>query len=81
MGGLLSQRERPPFVFLWRKSEVVEQRYVGVKELALYLGIKVSTVYAWTSMRKIPFYKVGRLPRFDLVEISAWMQEQKVNPV
>jgi hypothetical protein len=28
--------------------------------------------------RKIPFVKIGRLVRFDLAEIEAWIKEQKV---
>ena len=62
------------------EGEMMEKKYIGVKDLALYLGIKVSTVYSWIHSRKIPYYKVGRLPKFDLGEIEKWMIEQKVNP-
>lgn len=59
----------------------MEKKYVGVKEVALYLGIKVGTVYSWIHSRKIPYFKAGRLPRFELVEIDRWMNKQKVDPV
>jgi len=58
----------------------MEKRFIGVKELSEYLGIKVNTVYSWIATRKIPFYKVGRLPKFDLREIDKWALERKVAP-
>ena len=58
----------------------MEKRFIGVKELSEYLGIKVNTVYSWTATRKIPYYKVGRLPKFDLREIDKWALERKVAP-
>ena len=42
------------------------------KELADYLGVSEVTIYGWTSKKKIPFRKVGRLLRFDIDEIEAW---------
>ena len=53
------------------------KKLIGVKELAEYLGIKVSTVYSWISMKKVPYYKVGRLPKIDEKEIEAWLAERK----
>lgn len=50
----------------------MERRYVGVKEIADYLGVKVSTIYDWVYRRIIPFRKAGRLLRFDIPEIDEW---------
>lgn len=43
-----------------------------VEEVAALLRVEVSTVYVWTSKRKIPFRKVGGRLRFDRDEILRW---------
>ena len=48
---------------------------VTVKEVAKFLGISVSRTYELTQQGKIPYYKVGRLVRFDLNEVWEKMQE------
>ena len=57
-----------------------EQRYISPLELSQYLSIAVQTVYEWTSQKKIPFVKLGRLVRFDQQEIDKWMKTQRVEP-
>ena len=59
----------------------MEKRFISVKELAVYLGISVYTVYAWVSTRKIPHHKIGRLPKFDPREINQWLDEHKIASV
>lgn len=43
-----------------------------VAEVAGLLRVEVSTIYVWTSKRKIPFRKVGGRLRFDRDEILRW---------
>ncbi|MBU1809086.1 MAG: helix-turn-helix domain-containing protein [Candidatus Omnitrophica bacterium] len=57
-----------------------EQRYLSPQELSQYLGIATQTIYEWTSQKKIPFIKLGRLVKFDVAEIDAWMKTQRVEP-
>jgi len=33
------------------------------------------------SQRRIPFVKMGRLTKFDLKEIDAWIERNSVQPV
>jgi len=49
------------------------RRLLGVDELAGELGISRHTIYSWVSQRRIPFLKVGRLLRFDVRVIEAWL--------
>ena len=49
--------------------------YLTVKEVAQYLGMKTSTVYAW--VREIPHYKVGNLIRFKREDVDAWMETKR----
>lgn len=59
----------------------MEKKYLNVRELSLYLGLSVDTVYAWIHLRKLPFYKVGRRPRFEINEINRWMEQRKFEPI
>ena len=54
------------------------KKYLSPKDLAEYLGISLRTVYLWTSLRQIPFYRLGRLTRFSRVEIELWLLKKKV---
>ncbi len=56
----------------------MEKRFLGIKELANYLGIAQGTVYVWVCHRKIPYLKVGRLVKFDLRKIEKWVEEKSV---
>jgi excisionase family DNA binding protein len=58
----------------------VEKKLLDVKELAEYLKIEKSTVYAWISQKKIPYIKVGRLPRFSLDRINQWLDKKSIEP-
>jgi excisionase family DNA binding protein len=48
--------------------------YLDVKELSRYLNIKPSTLYAWVTQGKIPYFKIHRLIRFRKDAIDAWLE-------
>jgi excisionase family DNA binding protein len=52
---------------------------VNVIEAASILGVKAWTIRQWVSMRKIPFYRVGRLVRFKVSELERWVDANKVD--
>ena len=59
---------------------VSEQRYLSPQELSQYLGIAIQTVYEWTSQKRVPYIKMGRLVRFDRLEIDELMRTKKIEP-
>jgi excisionase family DNA binding protein len=59
-------------------SRTTEKRFLGIKQLAVYLGIKEGTIYVWVCHRKIPYIKVGRLVKFDLHKIEKWLEQTSV---
>jgi excisionase family DNA binding protein len=48
-------------------------RLVGIDELAQQLGMSVRNIRRLVSERSIPHYKLGRLVRFDVDEVVAWL--------
>lgn len=48
-------------------------------EAAKYLNISKLTLYGWTSKRKVPFRKVGRLIRFEKDELDNWTRRSEVS--
>ncbi len=50
-------------------------RLLKPREVADLLGISLHTLYGWTSAKKVPFRKVGRLLRFDAREIELWTRQ------
>jgi len=56
----------------------MEKRFIGPEDLAVYLDISLNTVYSWVYLKKIPYVKVGRLVKFDLVEINQWLNKNRI---
>ena len=59
----------------------MEKRLIGPEDLAEYLDIRLNTVYCWVYQRKIPHLKVGRLVKFDLVEIDKWLSDRRIEQI
>ena len=57
-----------------------EQRYLSPQGLSQYLNLSIQTVYEWTSQKKIPYIKLGRLVRFDRLEIDELMRTKRIEP-
>lgn len=53
------------------------KKLINIKELSVYLDVKPSTIYGWTSTRQIPFYKISKLIRFNIDEIDKWLENKK----
>lgn len=50
------------------------QPWVSVDEVAQHLGVVRDTVYRWIDGRGLPAHKVGRLWKFKLDEVDAWVR-------
>jgi len=59
----------------------MEKRLLSIDEAVEYLGIKKNTMRAWCCQKKIPYYKMGHLVKFDKAELNAWIDGQKVDVV
>ena len=59
-------------------AEVKGSGLVGVERAAEFLGVKVSTLYAWSEQERIPHVRLGRALRFDLDTLRRWIEEKSV---
>ena len=53
---------------------MVEDRWLSVDEIGLYLGVKRDTVYKWIDRKQMPAHKVGRLWKFRKDEVDRWVR-------
>jgi len=61
----------------------VEQldEYFDIEGLAGYLKVEKSWVYRRVSEKRIPYFKVGKFPRFRKTEIDNWISKQHIKPL
>jgi excisionase family DNA binding protein len=57
-----------------RLELALEDRWLSVDEIAVYLGIKRDTVYRWISKRNLPGHKIGRLWKFRKEDVDEWVK-------
>lgn len=50
------------------------ERWVSMKEITEYLGVSRDTILDWIDRRSMPAAKIGRLWKFKISEIDAWMK-------
>lgn len=61
-----------------KESEPIKRRLLNIREVAEYTGLSVHTLYTMVSQRRIPYVKAGRLTKFDLKTIDAWIERNSV---
>ena len=54
----------------------MERRYIGMKDLAVYLGVSRHTIRAWVYRDKIPCTRIGRAIRFDMRQIERMLAKE-----
>ena len=59
----------------------MEERWLSVEEIAQHLGVKRDTVYKWIEKNTIPAHKVGRLWKFKISQVDAWVESDKAKKV
>ncbi|MBW3596582.1 MAG: helix-turn-helix domain-containing protein [Planctomycetes bacterium] len=57
----------------------MEERWLSVDEIATHLGISRDTVYKWISRKQMPAHKLGKLWKFRVSEVDAWVKSGRTN--
>lgn len=52
----------------------MNDRWLSVKEICSYMGISSDTVYRCVETHEIPVHRMGRLFKFKITEIDAWVK-------
>lgn len=55
------------------------EKWVSLEEVAEHLSVSQDSIREWIKKGKLPFYKAGRLYRFRLSEVDAWLVEGKMS--
>jgi excisionase family DNA binding protein len=53
------------------------EHWSSVQEIAAHLGVNRDTIYKWIERKKMPAHKVGRLWKFLVSEVDAWVKKGK----
>ncbi len=64
-----------------RQGEPIRRRLFSIQEVSEYTGLSVHTLYTMVSQRRIPYVKVGRLTKFDVGLLDAWIKQHTVMPM
>ena len=54
------------------------ERWVSSKEAAEHLGVNKDTLQRWINNKSIPCHRVGRLWKFKVSEVDAWVKAGNV---
>ena len=56
---------------------VKHEPWVSLEEISNHLGVSQDTVHRWIRNRGMPAHKVGRLWKFKVTQVDAWVQAGK----
>lgn len=48
--------------------------WVSVEDVAKHLGVARDSVYRWIESRGLPAHKIGRIWKFKLSQVDAWVE-------
>lgn len=50
------------------------EKWSSLEEMAEHLGVSKDTIYRWITNNKMPAHKIGRLWKFKISEVDAWIK-------
>ena len=59
----------------------ISRRLLDIRQVAIYTGLSVHTLYTMVSQRRIPHVKLGRLTKFDLRLLDEWIAKNTMMPM
>lgn len=59
-------------------TDTTTPRLVDARALSACLSVREATIRAWTRTTDMPRIRCGRLVRFDVAEVVAWLRARTV---
>ncbi|PIP20681.1 MAG: hypothetical protein COX40_03525 [Candidatus Omnitrophica bacterium CG23_combo_of_CG06-09_8_20_14_all_40_11] len=59
----------------------MDKRFLNISEVAQYLGLTKGSLYVWVHQRRIPYLKIGKLLKFDIIEIEQWLKDKRIKEI
>jgi excisionase family DNA binding protein len=53
----------------------MEDRWLSVEEICLYLGVKRDSIYKWIREKGMPAHKIGRFWKFKKNQVDEWVKK------
>lgn len=53
--------------------------YVSIEDAAVFLGVSIPTLRQWLKKELLPAHKIGKLWKFKISELDAWVKSGKSN--
>lgn len=53
------------------------ERWLSLEEIANHIGCSKDTIRNWIKKDTIPYHKVGRMYKFKISEVDAWINSGK----
>ena len=50
------------------------ERWLSLEEIAKHVGCSKDTIRTWIKKGTIPYHKVGRMYKFRISEVDAWIE-------
>ena len=54
--------------------EEMEDRWLSISEICMYLGVSNDTVYKWIDKHEMPAHRMGRLWKLKKHEVDEWVK-------
>jgi len=55
-------------------KQTISERWLSLEEIANHVGCSKDTIRGYIKKETIPYHKVGRLYKFRLSEVDAWIE-------
>ena len=52
----------------------MDDSYLSVEQIAVYLGVSKDTVYTWITAKGMPANRLGRLWKFKKDDVDEWVK-------
>jgi excisionase family DNA binding protein len=61
-----------------RQEQIMpDEQLMSIRDVADFLKLNQTTIYAWAQQGILPGYKLGRTWRFRPSDIEAWLEERR----